>query len=594
MFESALFLRTLSQALQAFLPIAFCSAWAWQSSRAHVSRAMRWSAAAALPATLVAAWLFGQSVQQAKWEAMLATIGLGLAVWFAIMVWRASAPPPRAIDPRIVLLLATAGVIIVIRQTMEIGVVLQAAALEVQSVGAVVTICAGAAAGIIASYTWTWLGRRIPSVALMRATRVFAIMFIAQIALYAVHEAAEAGLLPSSEWLHAATEPYGPDSPFGWYVSIVLLAVPVAVALTTLIIQLLADPIAGVATVGGTVLLSCIVVIVGTNRAESPLADAARDESRPARPAATHDIRPFLHAPRILFRHARMDADYGHLAVAALDAPDGARATVDLECARVSFGTDRGVCIQAQHGDQKRYNAVIIDAAFKPVHTIALEGTFSRTRTSTDDRFGVTTTFLGEQSHGYASVNVSTATTLLDLRLGTTIANLEQFTTVRQGKRFSEADFNFWGVTFARSDSNTFYATLRSAKTNYLVRGDIAQRTMTVIAEDVECPSLSPDERSIAFKRLVSPMAGAWRLYVLDLATMTDRPISAVHSYVDDQVEWLDSGHVLYALPHLGTADVWVAPIDGNEPARILVHDADSPIVVRMSPGTRGVETSAR
>ena len=116
---------------------------------------------------------------------------------------------------------------------------------------------------------------------------------------------------------------------------------------------------------------------------------------------------------------------------------------------------------------------------------------------------------------------------LLDVRRESVIGDLEQFTIVRDGRRFKAADFNFWGVTFAASDSNTFYATLRTGTTHYLVRGNIAERRATVIADDVECPSLSPDERRIAFKRRVGPAASSWRLYVLDLATMTSRIIAA-------------------------------------------------------------------
>jgi len=251
---------------------------------------------------------------------------------------------------------------------------------------------------------------------------------------------------------------------------------------------------------------------------------------------------------------------------------------------RLSFGLDRGICLAPHEGEQtqNQYDAVILDAAMKPLHTLPLTGTFSRTRTSVDGRFGVVTTFLTGQTHGYAAANFSTKTILLDMRGGTVIADLEEFTVIdRRSRRFKSPDFNFWGVTFSASDSNTFYATLRTGAMNYLVRGDIARRTAAVLADDVECPSLSPDEGKIAFKRRVSPIPTAWRLFVLDLSTMTDRAIAAVASYVDDQVEWFDDTHILYALPHLGTADVWIAAIDGNEPARILMFDAESPIVVR-------------
>src|SRR5262249_19851625 len=151
----------------------------------------------------------------------------------------------------------------------------------------------------------------------------------------------------------------------------------------------------------------------------------------------------------------------------------------------------------------------------------------------------------------------STKTILVDMASGDVLADLEQFTTWRDGRRFGAADFNFWGVTFAR-DSNVFYATLRtvgdvalpSGQTTrraqtFLVRGDLGLRKLTVLQENVECPSLSPDNHLIAYKKNVGE--GEWRLHVLDLATMTSRPIAAEARSIDDQIEWLDDSHVLYS-----------------------------------------------
>jgi hypothetical protein len=543
-----------------------------------------------VPTTLIAAWLFGQTSYQARWEATLATLALVAATWFATAVWRTPSEPspvPRRADARrVALVCAAAAVVVIVRQTMEIGVVLRAAIVDVQSMPAVAGICGGTALGLLASYAWIPFGRRLSDDALLKATRVFAVMFVAQVALYAFHESAEARLLPWSDLLHAATEPYGPDSTFGLYATGLLLIVPAVTAGATFVTQYVIDPVTNVATLGTLGGACVLAVVVTTTGVQSSIGGPKAMPRPPAERPVSHDPERFLDSSHIVFRQTRRDADYGHLAVAALAAPDGARATAPPVCLRLSFGFDRGICLAPHEGvqTQNQYDAVILDAALKPVHTLPLTGTFSRTRTSVDGRFGVVTTFLTGQSHGYAAANFSTKTILLDMRSGNVIADLEEFTTVdRQGRRFKAADFNFWGVTFAASDTNTFYATLRTRTVNYLVRGDIAGRTATVIADDVECPSLSPDERWIAFKRRVSPMPTGWRLFVLDLSTMTDRAIAGVTSYVDDQVEWFDDTHILYAIPHLGTADVWIAAIDRNEPARILMFDAESPIVVRRS-----------
>jgi hypothetical protein len=106
---------------------------------------------------------------------------------------------------------------------------------------------------------------------------------------------------------------------------------------------------------------------------------------------------------------------------------------------------------------------------------------------------------------------------------------------------------------------------------------------MTVLRENVECPSLSPDNRRLAYKKRVGPSPDSWRLHVLDLASNTERMLSGETRYVDDQVEWLDADHVLYGVPRRTTAisDVWVLAVDGATPARIFLSEAESPIVVR-------------
>ena len=108
-------------------------------------------------------------------------------------------------------------------------------------------------------------------------------------------------------------------------------------------------------------------------------------------------------------------------------------------------------------------------------------------------------------------------------------------------------DFNLWGVTFT-PDSKSFYCTLSTNRQHFLVRGDIAQRTATVVHENVECPSLSPDGKRIAYKkRLPVPGRVEWQLHVLDLASSREIPLAEKRS-ADDQIEWLDDDNVLYAL----------------------------------------------
>lgn len=313
---------------------------------------------------------------------------------------------------------------------------------------------------------------------------------------------------------------------------------------------------------------------------ERPNSAAAAPEA--AAPAVAPHAASIAAKPHLVFRHTGTDRSYSALSLASLEAGGGGeRAAAGLTCERVSFSSGQGICLQADRGVMTTYRAVLFDRAFTPGRTIKLDGAPSRTRISSDGRVGAITVFMGKDL-GYSSSTFSTRTTLIDMASGEVLTDLEQFATWRHGARFQSADFNFWGVTFAR-DSNVFYASLRTKATTYLVRGDLGLRKLTVLHENVECPSLSPDNRLIAYKKRVGPQPDAWRLYVLDLATMTERPIAAETRFIDDQAEWLDNGQVLYAVPRPGTAtsDAWVAPIDGPGPARVFLTEAESPIVVR-------------
>ena len=128
-------------------------------------------------------------------------------------------------------------------------------------------------------------------------------------------------------------------------------------------------------------------------------------------------------------------------------------------------------------------------------------------------------------------------------------------------------------------------ATLASGGELYLVEGSTSTRELRVLREGVECPSFSPDGRRLVFKsRTTEGGRFAWRLHVLDLKTGNESLVNESRS-VDDQAEWLDNDHVLYALPRnvagSGTTDIWLARADGAETPRMFVPDASSPCVVR-------------
>ncbi len=259
-----------------------------------------------------------------------------------------------------------------------------------------------------------------------------------------------------------------------------------------------------------------------------------------------------------------------------VDAGKVRRRSADLACERVYYAGGRGICMAVAPSGVD-YEATIFDAELRPVERISLTGLPSRARVSADGRYGAMTVFVSGDSYLESPSAFSTRTTILNMRDGRQIGQLEQFEVSKDGKPFDAVDFNFWGVTFA-SDPNRFYATLGTGGEHYLVEGDVRAQTMRVLRDGVECPSLSPDNKRIAYKSRIGKES-RWHLRVLDLATLEDHAVAESRS-IDDQVEWLDDETLAYS----DETNVYTVPADGSGGAELLVRDATSP--VRLSTPT--------
>ncbi|QHC60427.1 hypothetical protein [Rathayibacter sp. VKM Ac-2760] len=112
--------------------------------------------------------------------------------------------------------------------------------------------------------------------------------------------------------------------------------------------------------------------------------------------------------------------------------------------------------------------------------------------------------------------------------------DLESFAFSVAGAPLTAADRNMWGVTFA-DDGDTYYATAASGPRSSLVRWSMSARTMTAIHDAPECPSLSPDETRVAYKKDVGDGVPDWRIAVLNLASGVETMLPEELS-VDDQV----------------------------------------------------------
>jgi hypothetical protein len=298
----------------------------------------------------------------------------------------------------------------------------------------------------------------------------------------------------------------------------------------------------------------------------------------------------------VLFRSLELEPSdaFGHLEGAALEPPaaaeraSSARVDAGTPCMRVHFarepqGPRVGLCFEADPAPDEHGSTAILrglDAGWSPTWSHAMDGIPSRLRVSPHGKVGAATIFV--TGHSYDDETMSTQTLLVDMETGATIADLEAFE-IRRGdtnEKLSDG-INLWGVTFAQDDDR-FYVTVARGDATWLAEGSVASRTLRTLRENVECPSLSPDEKTIAFKKRGANRSDT-HLFTLAVGSLAERAVPGEERVVDDQVEWLDARTILYKFG----SDVWAAPIDGAREPRVFLERASSPAVVDAGPSLR-------
>lgn len=309
-----------------------------------------------------------------------------------------------------------------------------------------------------------------------------------------------------------------------------------------------------------------------------------RSSARAAAPpeVAVTKVAAVEQAPRVVFRNTEVGSKYGVVSMVSLKNPNGPRAFTDVACDRVYAADGIATCLRTKRGIVTRFEGIQLNSDWDAVKQWPLPGIPSRTRISPDGSLVATTSFV--TGHSYMQMGFSTATEIRSSSDGRDFGNLEKFSLIMNGAKIDPVDRNVWGVTFG-PDDNRFYATVATGGNAYLVRGDLAARTLTVLLKGVECPSLSPDGKKVAFKHDVGTSSAHWQLVVLDLASGKKTTLAGEPRSVDDQVEWLDDS-LLYGMTRAdepGVSDIWRIDIAQSAKPSVFIEQAWSPAVVRSA-----------
>jgi high-affinity iron transporter len=251
MFSS--FIIILREGFESFLLVAVILSYLrkaemkWLSSAVYVAIALALSASVGLgyvlrygveEATLEG--IFGRTIgslvghflaNESLREGVLGLVAIVMVATLVIHMWR-SGPKLRekmqrrlsAVSSRTSHVAAMLGVflftfLMITREGMETALML----LQVRDPRMVSGALVGLGAAGALAWFWARFGHLINVKRFFQVTGIFLLLFMAQVGIYSFHEFAEAGLLPNSEALHAATEKFSPDGLYGKWFSLVMI-----------------------------------------------------------------------------------------------------------------------------------------------------------------------------------------------------------------------------------------------------------------------------------------------------------------------------------------------------------------------------------
>ena len=222
------FVIVLREGFEAFLIVSVIVSYLQKIGRHSLLPAAGWGTGTAVAASVALGWLLEQRGVDPLWEGILGVVAVVLVSSLVIQMWKHARYLKQETEARLQVLAAkpssgwAAGGIFLFTGLMVAREGVEAALLLIQVRQP--TFLLGAALGLLCTGLLAWLWVRcshlINLALFFQVTSVFLLLFLAQVGISAFHELTEAGVLPHSAALHAATEPFSSDGRYGQWFSI--------------------------------------------------------------------------------------------------------------------------------------------------------------------------------------------------------------------------------------------------------------------------------------------------------------------------------------------------------------------------------------
>jgi high-affinity iron transporter len=231
------FVITLREGLEAFLIVAISLAYLRKTGRRALVPAIHWGIGVSIALSIGAGLLLAKARNQSLWEGVLGITAAFLVASLTVHMWRAGRHMKRDIEGKLAASSDKTGagafwgvffftLLMITREGMETAMLMNALLFQVKAVNIVGGAIGGTLIAAFIAFLWSRYGHRVNLARFFQVTAIFLLVFVVQLLIYGFHELAEAGVLPNSEVLHGATEPYGPDGVYGQWLTYLLVILP--------------------------------------------------------------------------------------------------------------------------------------------------------------------------------------------------------------------------------------------------------------------------------------------------------------------------------------------------------------------------------
>ena len=227
------FVVVLREGFEAFLIVAIITTYLTRTAQPMFLPAVRWGVIASVfMSGLLGYWLL-KGANQPLWEGVFGIVSAILVGGFVIHMWRIAPRFKKDVENHLVETThgqtrkaAFFGVfafttLMISREGMETALLL----IQIHDPKLVTGILLGIGAAVAMALAWIHWSRLINLKLFFQVTSIFLFLFVIQILIYSFHEFTEAGLLPNSEALHLATEPFSPTGLYGKWFSLLTVAI---------------------------------------------------------------------------------------------------------------------------------------------------------------------------------------------------------------------------------------------------------------------------------------------------------------------------------------------------------------------------------